>query len=126
MSNTALTTATELPTTELPEMLDQNHRLFVVQNEMQQLLRIFCQFLYKNYEISVVSSSQHGTVDVVVFKEKNSNEIVFRGMTVEQCIDWINQQVQNLGILTIHRKQEIWSSRYICCTSMKCNQTGQM
>lgn len=52
---------------------------------------VAAQFIYKGFEISFAKSTKYDVVDVVVFKEPNDTEIVFRGLTVERCINWINQ-----------------------------------
>ncbi len=54
---------------------------------------IFVQFKYKGYEISLVSQSHYAIIDVVVYENPNSQKVVFRGLTVEHCIDWINTQI---------------------------------
>lgn len=52
---------------------------------------IYVQFIYKGYEISAARDALYELIDVIVLSEPNSTEVVFRGLTIEQCIEWVNK-----------------------------------
>lgn len=56
-----------------------------------------CSFMYRGYEIS--SSNKRGYWDIVVFD--NSGQVARDGcVTVEDAIDWVNEQTSDTDVLT--------------------------